>query len=271
MNYFSGKNVLITGAASGIGSLLAEIIAKQGANLILWDVNQENLNAFGDKLKKEGQKVNLYFCDLSDRSAIYASAQRVIEDFGAIDILINNAGVVSGKTIIESKDEDIIRTFAVNTLALFWTTRAFLPGMIKRNTGHIVTIASAAGLVGSSRLVDYSSSKFGAVGYAESLRMELKRLGGDIETTLVCPYYVDTGMFKGVKTSIPFLLPILKPGYVAKKIVSAIQKKRKRLIMPRFILFSYLMRMLPTWIFDRVVNLFGINKTMDEFKGHGGQ
>src|SRR5207247_8346795 len=137
-------------------------------------------------------------------------------------ILINNAGVVSGKGLLEISEEAIQRTFDVNTLALFWTTRAFLPGMIARDRGHVVTIASAAGIVGTSRLVDYCASKHAAVGFNEALRLELKRQGNKVVTTVVCPFYISTGMFEGVKTRFPLLLPILEPQKVADRIVDAI-------------------------------------------------
>ena len=267
MSDFKSKNVLITGAASGIGKMMAEKAASLGANLFLWDVNQDGLDAVSMALQQNGSNVHTYVVDLSDRTAIQRAAASVLNDCGAIDILINNAGVVSGKPLLEISDEQIQRTFDVNTLALFWTTRAFLPGMIEQGRGHIVTIASAGGIVGTSRLVDYSSSKFAAVGFDDALRMELKRLKLPIKTTVVCPFYIDTGMFDGVKTRFPFILPILKPEYAVRRIIKAIQGNRRRLVMPRFVMTSYPMRIFPMAIFDAVIGFFGINKTMDEFTG----
>ena len=270
MTDFKGKNVLITGAASGIGRLMAARIAAQGGHLILWDVNKGGLEAFGEELKKQNYAVSTYACDLSDKAAIYATAETVRQAHSTVDVLINNAGIVSGKTLLEASDEDIIRTFAVNSLALFWTTRAFLPAMIQRNSGHIVTVASVAGLVGTARLIDYCSSKFAAVGYDDALRMELKRLGLKIRTTVVCPYFIDTGMFAGAKTRFPLLLPILKPEYVADKIIAAIRHNRQRLIMPRFVMTAYLARLLPPVVFDMIMSFLGVNKSMDEFTGRAG-
>mmetsp|Transcript_39481 Transcript_39481/g.35251 ORF Transcript_39481/g.35251 Transcript_39481/m.35251 type:complete len:95 (-) Transcript_39481:240-524(-) len=94
--------------------------------------------------------------------------------------------------------------------------------MIAKNKGHIVTIASNAGLVGVCGLADYCASKFGAVGFDESLRMELRKIKSNVKTTCICPYYIDTGMFDGVKTRFPLLFPILKPNYVARRICNAI-------------------------------------------------
>ena len=267
MSDFKNKNVLITGAASGIGKMMAEKAAALGANLFLWDLNPSGLDSVRLSLQQNGNNVHTYVVDLSDRAAIYDTAAQVLNDGGAIDILINNAGIVSGKPLLEISDEQIQRTFDVNTLALFWTTRAFLPRMIKQGRGHIVTIASAGGIVGTSKLVDYSASKFAAIGFDDALRMEFKRMKLPIQTTVVCPFYIDTGMFEGVKTRFPFLLPILKPEYAVRRIMNAIQKNRRRLVMPRFVLTAYPMRIFPMAIFDAVNGFFGINKTMDEFKG----
>ena len=267
MTDFNGSNVLITGAVSGVGRLLTEKIAAEGGWVILWDKNKAGLHALQKELDARGQKASTYECDLADRAAVYATAERVLADCGQVDVLINNAGLVSGMSVLEAPDKDILDTFAVNTLALMWTTRAFLPGMIERNRGHLVTVASAAGLVGVPRLADYCSSKFAAFGFDESLRLELKEQGHNIHTTVVCPYYIATGMFRGVKTRFSWLLPILEPENVADRIVKAIRNNRQRLIMPRFITMIFLTRLLPPRLFDAVLGFLGVNKSMDEFTG----
>ena len=271
MTTLTGKNVLITGSASGIGRLMAHKIAARGGNLILWDIDRPGLEALGEQLERWGHRAATYHqCDLSDPDDIADNARRVLAEHGGVDVLINNAGIVSGKPLLELTDDAIRRTFDINTLALFRTTRCFLPGMLRKGSGHIVTIASAGGLIGVPRMTDYSASKFAAVGFDESLRVELKRMGyRDIRTTVVCPYFINTGMFRGVKTRFPFLLPIMEPDDVASQIVGAIEKNKARLIMPPFVLSLFPTRLLPPALFDHVVTFFGINHTMDEFKGRG--
>ena len=271
MTVLAGKNVLITGAANGIGRLLAQKIAAENAHVILWDIDGQALRDLSKQIKDEGYRSSSYRCDVGDREAVYARAERVLEQCGSVDVLINNAGIVTGKPLLATSDEEIERTFRINTLALFWTTRAFLPAMVGRNTGHIVTIASAGGLVGAPRLTDYSASKFAAVGFDEALRMEMQHLGYRIRTTVVCPFYIDTGMFAGVKTRFSWLLPILKPDYAANRIVKAIKDNRKRLIMPRFVGMTPPLRMLPASWFDAVVGFFGVSRSMDEFVGREGK
>jgi len=163
------------------------------------DHDRAGLEALAEQLDLWGYPVATYQqCDLSDREEIAATARLVLAEQGDVDILINNAGIVSGKPLLELTDEAIERTFDINTLALFRTTRCFLPGMIRKGSGHIVTVASAGGLIGVPKMTDYSASKFAAIGFDESLRFELKRLGHrGIRTTVVCPYYINTGMTQG--------------------------------------------------------------------------
>jgi all-trans-retinol dehydrogenase (NAD+) len=261
------QHVLVTGAASGLGRLMAERFAAHGARLILWDLNAPALAAVAAALSPAGRVLGTHVCNVADRAAVRREAEAVLARHGHVDVLVNNAGVVSGKPLLEIADEDIERTFAVNALALFWTTRAFLPSMIGRGRGHVVTIASAGGLVGTARLTDYCASKFAAVGFDESLRLELARLGAPVRTTVVCPFYVSTGMFAGVRTRFPRLLPILQPGYVADHIVDAVRRDRRRLVLPRFVHAVFLARVLPVPAFDALMRFFGIARSMDEFTG----
>ena len=262
-----GKRTLITGAASGIGKLLAQRLADAGARLVLWDIDSAGLARLETEFAAAGHDVETYTCDLTSREAIAEVAARTLADGGPIDILINNAGIVSGKTLLDISEQEIERTFQVNTLALFWTVRAFLPSMLERDSGHIVTIASAAGLAGTARLTDYCSSKFAAVGFDESLRLELKTLGSNVVTTVVCPFFINTGMFDGVKTRFSWLLPIMKPEAVVKRILRAIRKDRRRLIMPWFIYTSWPIRLLPVSWFDALMAFFGVSHSMDDFRG----
>jgi all-trans-retinol dehydrogenase (NAD+) len=139
--------------------------------------------------------------------------------------------------------------------------------MIDRGSGHLVTVASAAGLVGSARETDYAASKFAAVGFNEALRQELRHGAPGVKTTVVCPFYVDTGMFAGVKTRFPLLLPILKEDAVTERIVNAIQRDRAQLQLPFMVRTLPAMRLLPVWAFDRLADFFGINDAMDGFTG----
>ncbi len=259
-----GRTVLITGAASGLGRSMALLVAGRGARVVAWDLDAARLEALMGALPGSGH--GWAVVDVSDRTAVREAAVRT----GAIDILVNNAGIVSGQRILDVSDQQIERTLAVNTFALFWTTRAFLPGMIERGRGQVVTIASAAGLMGVSGLVDYTASKFAAVGFDDALRSELGRIAPTVKTTIVCPYYISTGMFDGVRTRFPLLLPILDEARVASRVVRAIEKEQARLVMPLLVRFAPLLRMLPVRAFDAIAGFLGLNRGMDHFRGRAG-
>ncbi|MBL4752354.1 MAG: SDR family oxidoreductase [Flavobacteriales bacterium] len=267
MTLLKYKNVLITGGAGGIGRLVAEEMAASGATVILWDLNEKRLKEAAKLIEDQGGRVFTHVCDVTDRKAVYATMDQVKRDCGNIDILINNAGVVTGKAFWDLTDEDIQTTMDVNVMAMFWTVKAVLPDMIEANTGHIVTISSAAGIVGATKLTDYNASKFAAFGFDESLRMEFKKNKMNIRTTVVCPYFINTGMFKGVKTRFSWLLPILEEKEVANRIVKAIKSNRTRLIMPGLVYTSWMMRYLPVSVFDWVSAFLGVSSAMDQFEG----
>lgn len=262
---FNGRNVLVTGAAGGIGRALVERFLDAGASVAALDVDVSGLAGLSEELATRGRLVAVR-CDLRDVRDIADAVRVVGESIGPIDILVNNAGVVSGEYVTDQSDEDMLRTFEVNTFAPIRLTRLLLPGMIDRGSGHIVTIASAGGLIGTARLTDYSASKFAAVGFDESLRMEMKEAGHPIRTTIVCPYYIDTGMFEGVRSRFP-LLPILTTDRVADRIVRAVAGRRHRLLMPWLVYLVYPFRLLPVGLFDGLVRMLGITAAMRDFRG----
>jgi all-trans-retinol dehydrogenase (NAD+) len=266
MSELAGRRVLITGAASGLGLLLSRKVTAAGAHCVMWDVNGSALEAARRDLEAAGRSVESDVCDLSSRTAIEAAAARVLGN-GPVDVLVNNAGVVTGKTVLDATPAEIERTFAVNVLALFWTTRAFLPAMIAQDRGHVVTIASAAGIVGIAKMTDYCASKHAAVGFDESLRLELRRQRSRVRTTVVCPFYVNTGMFAGVRTRFPRLLPILDPERVTDRIMDGIRYDVPRIVLPPIVRSTWLGRLLPTAAFDRIMDVLGVNHSMDEFTG----
>lgn len=265
MTKLRNQIVLITGGARGLGFLMAREAIAKGATAVLWDINAEGLN---DAVARLGESAHGYVVDITDRHAVYAAADRVREEVGVVDVLINNAGIVTGKSFLELPDEMIERTFDVNALSLFWTARAFLPDMVKRNRGHIVTIASSAGLIGVATLADYCASKFAAVGFDEALRFEMKKSSPGVRTTVVCPFFIDTGMFDGAKSRFPLILPILKEQKVADRVIRAIEKDHSRVFLPRILQPMLALKVLPTDLLDGIVNFFGVSEAMDEFHGH---
>ena len=271
--YYAGACVVITGAGSGIGRLMALRIVEEGGRVAIWDINGEAARTTADMANAQvgadpsDPKAIAFTVDVTDNAAVQRAAAETIEALGRVNVLINNAGVVSGAPFEDLTEQQIRRTFAVNVLSLFWTTKAFMPALKKQQRAAIVTVASAAGIVAVARQTDYAASKFAAVGFTNSLRSELKKAGSHIRTLTVCPYYIDTGMFEGVTTKFPLLLPILKEQAVADKIVEAVAKGRERLIMPPFAAVAGFVAALPPKIADPIYGIFGLNEGMDHFTG----
>ncbi|GLD96556.1 hypothetical protein PINS_up005239 [Pythium insidiosum] len=265
MKSVRGDVVLITGGAMGIGRLLALKFARLGAAVVVWDLHEDLGQKVVAEIEALGARAAFFQVNVTDRERVYAAAAEVIQQFGGVDILINNAGIVEGKPILESSDSMIVRTMDVNATSHFWTIKAFLPGMLKRDRGHIVSIASAAGIFGCAGMVDYSASKFAAVGLMVSLRQELQAMGRNINLTLVCPSFINTGMFEGVTP--PRFTTLLSPEYVAEMIVAAIRRNQWKLMMPRILyLFEVLLLMMPDWVVRLLTKLTGAGHSMKTFK-----
>ncbi len=259
----NGARVLVTGGGSGIGRQMGVQAAQRGAHVIIWDRDGKAGDRVRDEIRKAGGSAEAHTVDITD----VAGVNRAAKDSGVVDVVINNAGIVAGKHLLDSTEESIRRTYEVNALGLYWVTRSVLPGMIERRDGSVVTIASAAGLLGVAQQTDYSATKFAAVGFMESLRAEMRALGHPIDVLTVCPFFIDTGMFEGAQTKFPLLLPVLKEGPVAKEVLNAIERRKPTLLLPPFARVLPLARLLPVRWFDKLADFLGVNQTMDHFVG----
>jgi all-trans-retinol dehydrogenase (NAD+) len=229
-----------------------------GCHVVVWDVV---LPATENKL----DKVDYHAVDVTNREQVYALAERI----GQVDVLVLNAGIVSGKTFLNNDDAAMEKVVQVNCISHFWATKAFLPGMLSRNRGHIVSVSSAAGTIGVVGLADYCASKWGASGFLESLRFELRSLNSSVQTTLVQPFFIATPLFRGARTRFPLILPILQPEYVAEQIVQAVLTGKEVLNMPWMVNLTPCLRFLPTPIFDWIAEFIGSSSSMDKFVGNG--
>jgi len=264
---FNNKIVLITGGCSGIGKIMARKSLERGCKkLVIWDINEEGFLKTKQELGTIGGEIFTYQIDLSNLDSIKIQAQRVRTEVGSVDILINNAGIVVGKYFHEHTHDQVQKSMSINSNALMHTTLEFLPEMMAKNSGAICNIASSAGLISNPKMSVYAASKWAVVGWGDSLRLEMKQLNKNISITTIMPFFINTGMFDGVKSK---LLPILEPEPTSEKIITAIERETKMLAMPLpywFIRFSQ--GILPIPAFDWVMeNVFGIYDTMKEFTG----
>lgn len=262
---FHGKTIVITGGASGIGKLMGQLVLQKGAKqLVIWDINEQLMSETIADLKKEGN-VTGFKCNLSDLENIKEAFQKTIIQFPEVDILINNAGIVVGRYFDEHSLEDIRLSMDINANAPMYLIHLFLPILKGRPQAHICNIASSAGLISNPKMAVYVASKWSLLGFSDSIYIEFKRQKYPIGVTTVTPYYINTGMFDGVKS----LIPIIKPEKAAKKIIRGIEKNKRFVSMPWTIrMIRFLQAALPASWFDKIAgDWMGIYHTMDAFKG----
>ena len=267
MKNVAGKVALVTGAAMGMGKLVAFRCARDGARVVLWDMNKAELDKTIDELKKFGADAKGYIVDVTKVAAVKEAAEKVRREVGTVDVLVNNAGVVAGGNFLDVPIEKHIWVIDVNVNAVMICTHAFLPDMIGKKQGHIVNMASAAGLIGVAKLTSYCASKFAVVGFTEALRMELRKTQlKEIYTTTVCPSFVKTGMFEGVKA--PFMTPLLEPQEMADKIYEGMRKNKIMVKEPLMVKYTPLLKALShpnsfAWIGE----MLGVQSAMEHWTG----
>ena len=261
------KRVLITGGASGIGKEMGRIVLEKGAaSLLIWDINEKNLEATAVEYTKLGRVLTRKI-DLTDYAEVERAYAETKTTEGDVDILINCAGIVtSNHTFDKMTLDEIRRTMEINTTAPMVLAKQMLPDMIARNSGHICNIASAAGTLSMPKMSVYAASKWAMVGWSDSVRIELKEMGSKVRFTTIAPYFINTGMFDGVKSR---FFPILKPEKVARNILRAIEKNKDFKGLPfSFHFIRACQALLPSAWFDKILgDWVGIYSTMDNFTG----
>jgi len=272
MTRLKDKIVLITGGASGIGRLMGDMCLQEGARcLVIWDINREKLDETTRELRALHFIVHPFLVDVADAGQVIRTAELVRNEIGEVDVLVNNAGIITGnRNFTETTFEEVDRTMSVNAVAPMHVALAFLPGMLQKGSGHIVNIASAAGMIANPRMAVYVSSKWAVTGWSESMRIELEMARTGIRVTTVNPSYIATGMFHGVKVN-P-VMPILKPHVLAARVVRAVKHDRLFVRAPFMVkMVPFFKGILPVRCFDLIVGKWlGVYGSMTGFAGHPG-
>lgn len=189
---FSGKSVLITGAASGFGKLLAEEISARGASLVLGDIQADALNSLADTLAEKGVKVAALAGDVQQESYAKALVDTALSQFGHLDIAVNNAGVAHAFQSFETLQEDTLDTqLGVNLKGVLYGMKHQLTAM-KTTGGSILNVSSMAGINGAPKLAAYSAAKHGVVGLTRTAAVEYARK--HVRVNAICPFYTHTPM-----------------------------------------------------------------------------
>ena len=250
--------VLVTGGSHGLGwELACQVIKLQGV-VVVMDVQPP----------PEREGLYFYQCDVSDKNQVLECQKKIFKDVGIVTVLVNNAGITSGKNVLDLTFEEIEHIIAVNLTACFYTVKAFLPDMIAEHRGYIVTVASVLGYMSPAQLSAYGASKAGLIALHESLTYELgppSTSPRGIKTLLICPGQIRTGMFLGVHTP-SWIAPQLEPTDVAAGIVTAILMGHRGEV--RWPLYTNLLpfyRGLPGQVSEVVRCMTGVDTSMSTY------
>ena len=203
MKDLKGKNCFITGAASskGIGRSLAIELAREGMNIFITDIDMEGLENVKKEIEQLGVKVIASKCDVSK----FEDWERCEEEFrsklGDIDLLINNAGIAIGGSILELELEDWEKVLGINLWSIIYSLKTFVPRMIAKGSGHLVNVASGAGILGSTEPLPYVTTKFAIVGMSEALFGNLNGLG--INVSVILPWVIATNIWTTSEMKLP--------------------------------------------------------------------
>lgn len=268
MTDLRNARVLVTGAASGIGEQMAYAAAARGAQVIGWDVDGAGLERVADAMAASGSTLITDVVDVTDREAVYRAASAVDAALGGVDVLILNAGIVDPASVLDVSDAMVDKVMGVNVMGLFWCTKAFLPGMVERGDGHVVTIASITSIVPTPGMATYTVSKHAAYGFGETLRTELRSQAPGVKSTVVMPFFIATGMFEGAGTiPLPFFTKHLEPAEVAERVMDAVANDKERVILPGIGVLVQVLRALPPRVYDAVADRLGLMSVMSTFTG----
>ncbi|KAI0482753.1 dehydrogenase/reductase SDR family member 8 [Xylariaceae sp. FL0804] len=233
---------VVTGGAGGIGGHLVKLLAESGLTVVVLDIQPLTFDA--------GPKVHYFKCDLTSAADVARVAGEVRAAVGDPTILVNNAGVARGKTVLETTERDLRFTFDVNAFAHYHTVRQFLPSMVARDHGMVVTVASYAAWLVVPNMVDYGMSKAAALAFHEGLTAELatRYNAPRVRTVIVNQGYTKTALFTGYNNTAGFLVPSLEPESVADAIARQILTGRSgQVVAPAFGRVLQLARGLPHW------------------------
>ncbi|MGB3056193.1 MAG: SDR family NAD(P)-dependent oxidoreductase [Acidimicrobiales bacterium] len=264
---FSGRVAAITGAGSGIGRALAIELARRGTHLALSDVDTTGLAETVAACEGRGVKVSSSQIDVADRDAVFAWADKVVEDHGRVNLVFNNAGVALGAPIESMEIADLEWLMGVNFWGVVHGTQAFLPHLKAAGDGHVINISSVFGLISIPTQSAYNAAKFGVRGFTDALRMELEVADCGVSCTTIHPGGVRTNIARRARVD-PELADRAGPGGIgaefdriarttpdkaAQQILKAVERNRRRaLIGPDAKVIDVISR-LPAGLYQRVL------------------
>ncbi len=261
-----GKTVLVTGASSGIGAAIAKAMVQAGAaEALLLARNENDLKKVAAEIAASGGKARIYAVDLSDPDQTTAVVQRIQGEAGVPDIIINNAGCGQWKFLEDTSPKEIQEMMAVPYFAAAWLTRAFLPAMRTRNSGHIVNISSVASRFVWPGATAYIAARWAMRGLTQALRADLygSRIGvtlyesGDVET----PYWAHNPGSRERIPKIGKMIPVLKPEEVGNAVVAGVRANKRLIVIPLMMKVIYVQHALFPWVVQWLMTATGYRPT----------
>lgn len=249
---FAGIRAVVTGASSGIGELLAQRLAAEGAQVALVARRKAELERVAASISDRGGRALVVPADVARRDEVFAAAERILAEFGSVELLINNAGYGGHRRFIDWDIDDIERIMQVNYFGTVYWTKALLPRMIAERRGWIVMMASVAGKLGVPDESAYAATKFAQVGLAEALSYEVEDFGVHVLT--VCPGAIDTPFFdEEARRRMPDVAKrlMIPPKRVVDAVIDALRAGKREITVPGFIRVSYIVRAIAPGVLRR--------------------
>jgi len=229
MESLKGKKAIITGAGKGIGKALAIAFAKEGISVALLSRTTSDLEKVAEEIRAFGVEALVVEADVSNLNAVNNAANKVLQSFGTIDILINNAGIGKFGNFMDLEPSAWEQVININLMGTYYVTRAFLPQMIERKIGDIINISSTAGLNGNAMTSAYSASKFGLIGMTDSLMKEVRK--HNIRVNCLIPSTVATDMALDLKLTDGNPEKVMQPEDIAELLVSQLKLNRRVVVV----------------------------------------
>jgi short-subunit dehydrogenase len=268
MKNLTDKRVLITGSGHGLGLETARKFAQEGAEVIITDVDIERVEDAVFELQSKSLRAFGYVMDVTDPTDVQRVRDQIHAEHGTLDVLVNNAGIVSGGEFLDVPLEKHICTYEVNTLGPVIVTHAFLNDLLNKDEANVINLASASAMIPLPNGATYASSKWAVLGFSESLREELiQTKNAHVMVSVICPSYIATGMFEGVKP--PLLVGMLTPEWLAGKIVACVKKRKEQVMAPALVgLIPLAKATWPRRAFRKLLSCLGVFASMDNWKGN---
>jgi short-subunit dehydrogenase len=249
---FRDRVAVVTGASSGIGHRLAERLAAAGARVALVARRTERLETLAESIRRAGGEALVLTCDVADREQSLASARRIEESFGGVDLLVNNAGYGHHRRFLDWDLDDMERMMRVNYFGALYWTKALLPGMVERKRGWLVFVSSVGGKLAVPEETAYAGSKFALSGFAEALSYEVEDDG--VHVTVVCPGTIRTEFFdeealRRMPAVARRMMADVEPMVDA--ILAGLARGKYEVTYPRFVEMGYVVRALAPGIMRR--------------------